>query len=72
MDPRIDEILQKCATLRSNLYMNTPHDVGTNERAKQIEKEWLQEIKDIDPVVYKMLVPDPQEYETQEVKKSTE
>jgi hypothetical protein len=52
--------------------MKTPHDVGTNERAKQIEKEWLQEIKDIDPVVYKMLVPDPQEYETQEVKKSTE
>jgi hypothetical protein len=52
--------------------MNTPHDVGNNERAKQIEKEWLQEIKDIDPAVYKMLVPDPQEYKTQEVKKLTE
>jgi len=56
----------------ANLGTKTPHDVGSREKAKQLEKEWLQEIKDIDPEQYKMLVPDPQEYETQEKSKSTE
>lgn len=41
----------------ANLGTNTPHDVGSREKAKQLEKEWLQEIKDIDPEQYKILVP---------------
>tara|TARA_R100000951_G_C2629031_1_gene177021 strand:+ start:1373 stop:1513 length:141 start_codon:yes stop_codon:yes gene_type:complete len=45
----------------ANLGTKTPHDVGSRKKAKQLEKEWLQEIKDIDPEQYKMLVPDLQE-----------
>ena len=44
----------------SNLGMNTKDDVGSRDKAKQIERKWLQEIKDIDPEQYKMLVPDLQ------------
>lgn len=69
---QIDAILHRCALLMANLGTKTPLDVGTREKAKQQEQEWLQEIKDIDPEQYKMLVPDPQEYETQEKSKSTE
>ena len=54
---RIDEILHRCAILMANLGTKTPHDVGSREKAKQLEKEWLQEIKDIDPEQYKVLVP---------------
>jgi restriction endonuclease Mrr len=53
----------------ANIGMNTPLDVGSREKAKQLEKEWLQEIKTIDPEQYKMLVPDLHELETQEVSK---
>ena len=56
----------------ANLGTKTPHDVGSREKAKQLEKEWLQEIKTIDPEQYKMLVPDLQEFETQNENKSTE
>jgi len=66
---RIDEILKRCALLMANIGMNTPLDVGSREKAKQLEKEWLQEIKTIDPEQYKMLVPDLHELETQEVSK---
>jgi len=45
----------------SNLGMKTKDDVGSRDKAKQIERKWLQEIKDIDPEQYKMLVPDLQE-----------
>lgn len=55
---RIDTILEKCAIARANVCTKTPLDVGSVEKAKQLEKEWLQEIKTIDPVQYKMLVPD--------------
>jgi len=58
---RIDEILHKCALLMANLGTKTPLDVGSRSKAKQLEREWLQEIKDIDPEQYKMLVPDLQE-----------
>lgn len=58
--------------MMANLGTKTSLDVGTRDKAKQQEREWLQEIKDIDPEQYKMLVPDPQEYETQEKSKSTE
>lgn len=69
---RIDAILRKCAVARANVGMKTPLDVGSTERAKQLEQEWLLEIKHIDPVQYKMLVPDLHELEMQEQKKSTE
>lgn len=58
---RIDNILHRCSILMSNLGMKTKDDVGSRDKAKQIEREWLQEIKDIDPEQYKMLVPDLQE-----------
>ena len=58
---RIDEILHKCALLMANLGTKTPLDVGSRSKAKQLEREWHQEIKDIDPEQYKMLVPDLQE-----------
>jgi hypothetical protein len=61
---KIDDILRKCASLFSNLGMNTPLDVGDIKKAKQLEKEWLQEIKDLDPETYKILVPQNQELET--------
>ena len=41
----------------SNIGMNTPQDVGSRTKAKQLEKTWLQEIKTIDPEQYKILVP---------------
>ena len=58
---QIDDILHRCAILMANLGTKTPHDVGSREKAKQLEKEWLQEIKDIDPEQYKVLVPSLQE-----------
>ena len=36
---KIDDILRKCASLFSNLGMNTPLDVGDIKKAKQLEKE---------------------------------
>lgn len=58
---RIDNILHRCSILMSNIGMHTKDDVGSRDKAKQIERKWLQEIKDIDPEQYKMLVPDLQE-----------
>lgn len=74
MDSRekIDSILKRCAVARANVGMRTPLDVGSVEKAKQLEKEWLQEIKTIDPELYRMLAPDLHESGTQEQKKSTE
>lgn len=44
--------------MMANVGMNTSLDVGTRDKAKQLERKWLQEIKDIDPEQYKILVPD--------------
>lgn len=57
---RIDNILHRCSILMSNLGTKTKDDVGSRDKAKQIERKWLQEIRDIDPEQYKMLVPDLQ------------
>ena len=54
---QIDKILHRCSILMSNIGMNTPQDVGSRTKAKQLEKTWLQEIKTIDPEQYKILVP---------------
>lgn len=58
---KIDAILRKCASLYSNLGMKTPLDVGTKQRANELEKEWLQEIKELDLETYKILVPQSHE-----------
>ena len=58
---RIDQILKKCAIMMANLGTNTPLDVKSTTTAKQLEKQWLQEVKELDPEQYKRLVPDPQE-----------
>lgn len=55
---QIDKILHKCTVMMANVGMNTSLDVGTRDKAKQLERKWLQEIKDIDPEQYKILVPD--------------
>lgn len=54
---RIDEILQKCATLFSNLGTSTNFDVQTPLRAKETERQWLKEIQELDPTLYEKLVP---------------
>jgi hypothetical protein len=54
---KVDAILQKCANLFANLGTGTPLDVGSDEKAKQLEKEWLKEIQSMDEKLYEKLVP---------------
>tara|TARA_R110000851_G_scaffold10579_2_gene38021 strand:+ start:756 stop:980 length:225 start_codon:yes stop_codon:yes gene_type:complete len=54
---KIDTILKKCSLMMANLGTNTPLDVNTQENAKTIEREWLKEVKDLDPEMYQSLVP---------------
>jgi hypothetical protein len=54
---KIDNILQKCANLFANLGTGTTLDVGSNEKAKQLEQEWLKEIQSMDAKLYEKLVP---------------
>jgi hypothetical protein len=58
---RIDEILQKCATLFSNLGTSTNFDVQSPQRAKETESQWLKEIQQLDPILYERLVPSPED-----------
>jgi hypothetical protein len=53
---KIDDILQKCASLFSNLGTNTSLDVKTVEKVKQIEQEWLEKIKELDPDFHQKVV----------------
>lgn len=46
---KIDDILQKCASLYSNLGTKTSLDVGSIEDANKLEEEWLESIKELDP-----------------------
>jgi len=54
---KVDAILQKCANLFANLGTGTPLDVGSDEKAKQLEQEWLKEIQSMDEKLYEKLVP---------------
>jgi hypothetical protein len=54
---RIDTILQKCATLFSNLGTSTNFDVQNTITAKQTENEWLKEIQQLDPEFYQKVRP---------------
>jgi hypothetical protein len=54
----IDIILQICASLYSNLGTSTIFDVKEIHIAKQIEKEWLEKIKDLDLEFYQKVSPE--------------
>ncbi len=43
---KIDLILHKTVEMMANLGTKTKLDVGSLEKAKQLEKEWLKEVKD--------------------------
>lgn len=58
---RIDEILQKCATLFSNVGTSTNFDVQTTLRAKETERQWLKEIQELDLILYERLAPTPED-----------
>ena len=49
---KIDKILERCASIYTNLGTNTSLDLKTKERAKKTEEKWLKEIKEIDPQFY--------------------
>lgn len=54
---KVDNILEKCAKLFANLGTGTELDVKSEEKAKQLEKEWLKEIQNLDAKLYERLVP---------------
>jgi len=54
---KVDNILKKCAELFANLGTGTELDVKSEEKAKQLEKEWLKEIQSLDAELYERLVP---------------
>jgi hypothetical protein len=54
---KIDAILEKCALLFSNLGTYTTFDVRDVRIAKQLERTWLNEIQELDPILYERLVP---------------
>jgi hypothetical protein len=43
--------------MMANVGMKTSLDVKDRQTAKKLEKEWLLEIKDLDPEMYEILVP---------------
>ena len=49
---KIDNILQQCATIYSNLGTKTPFDLGTKQAAKQKENDLLEQIKTLDEEFY--------------------
>jgi hypothetical protein len=54
---KVDAILEKCALLFSNLGTYTTFDVRDIRIAKQLERTWLNEIQELDPILYERLVP---------------
>jgi hypothetical protein len=54
---RIDTILKNCANLFSNLGTYTTFDVQDIRIAKQLERQWLNEIQELDPILFEKLVP---------------
>ena len=49
---KIDNILHECVVMFANVGMDTPLDVGSREEAKRLEKEKLDQIKEIDEQFY--------------------
>lgn len=54
---KVDKILENCAMLFSNLGTYTTFDVKDIRIAKQLERTWLNEIQELDPILYERLVP---------------
>jgi hypothetical protein len=54
---KIDTILKNCANLFSNLGTYTTFDVQDIRIAKQLERKWLNEIQELDPILFEKLVP---------------
>lgn len=54
---KIDAILKKCVIMMANVGTKTPLDVGDVRTAKQLEAQWLKEVKELSPEQYKLLVP---------------
>ena len=54
---KIDTILKNCANLFSNLGTYTTFDVQDIRIAKQLERQWLNEIQELDPILFEKLVP---------------
>jgi hypothetical protein len=53
---KIDDILQKCASLFSNLGTSTELDVKDIKIAKQTEQQWLEKIKELDQDFHQKVV----------------
>ena len=41
---KVDKVLQKCASMFANVNTGTPLDVGSREKAKKLEQEYLKEL----------------------------
>ena len=54
---QIDTILHRASTMMANIGTKTPLDVGDQNEAKRLEKEWLEEVKELDHEMYQSLVP---------------
>ena len=54
---QIDIILKRASVMMANIGTKTPLDVGTREDAKRIEREWLNEVKELDLEMYQSIVP---------------
>lgn len=58
---KIDYILQKAAVMMANLGTRNKLDVGDLQTAKKLEREWLEEVKELDKEMYLGLVPQAEE-----------
>jgi len=54
---KIDLILHRTVEMMANLGTRSKLDVGSLTKAKQLEKEWLQEVEKLDKEMYQSLVP---------------
>ncbi len=54
---KIDLILHRTVEMMANLGTKSKLDVGSLTKAKQLEKEWLQEVEKLDKEMYQSLVP---------------
>jgi hypothetical protein len=58
---KIDYILKKSAVMMANLGTKTKLDVGDIYTARKLEREWLEEVKELDKEMYLGLVPQVEE-----------
>jgi hypothetical protein len=58
---KIDYILKKSAVMMANLGTKTNLDVGDIHTARKLERQWLEEVKELDKEMYLGLVPQIEE-----------